>query len=230
MSFVAPEALRRSVTRLDAEGFQVHFHAIGDRAVRECLDAVEAARSANPPSDNRHHIAHLQVIHPDDVPRFARLGVTANVQPFWACLDSQMEELNVPVLGPQRVGWQYPFERLRRTGAALAMGSDWPVSTPNPLEEIEVAARRVPIDHRDQAPFLEDQRLSLTDSVAAFTRGSAFVNHLDEETGTIEVGKRADVSLIDRDLFDPDAGPTGEARVILTLEEGQPVFGGADVR
>ena len=77
--------------RLDAAGFQVHFHAIGDRAVREALDAVEAARAANGPTDGRHHIAHIQVIHPVDVPRFGDLGVVANAQPFWAAHEPQMD-------------------------------------------------------------------------------------------------------------------------------------------
>jgi predicted amidohydrolase YtcJ len=125
------------VSRLDAEGFQVHFHAIGDRAVRECLDAVEAARERNGPRDARHHIAHLQVVHPDDVPRFAGLGVVANIQAYWACLDDQMRDLNLPVLGPQRAATQYPFATLARSGARLAMGSDWSVTTADPLPQIQ---------------------------------------------------------------------------------------------
>jgi predicted amidohydrolase YtcJ len=229
MSFVEPEALNRSVARLDREGFQVHFHAIGDRAVRECLDAVGAASAANGDSDNRHHIAHLQVVHPDDVPRFGRLGVAANIQPFWACLDGQMEHLTMPFLGRARIGWQYPFESLRRTGAVVAMGSDWSVSTPNPLLEIEVAVRRVPVDRRQIETFLPNERLSLRDAISAFTEGSAFVNHLDQETGSLEAGKMADLAVIDRDLFAPDAGPIGDARVVLTLVEGAPVFGGSSL-
>jgi predicted amidohydrolase YtcJ len=224
LSFVEPEALKKVVTRLDREGFQVHFHAIGDRAVRECLDAAEAARAENGSSDNRHHIAHLQLVHPDDVPRFGSLGVAANVQPFWACLDGQMEHLNLPVLGPDRASWQYPFAGLLRSGAVLAMGSDWQVSTPNPLLEMEVAVHRAPVDHRDAEPFLPDERLSLRDALIAFTAGSAYVNHLEQGTGSLEVGKLADLAVIDRDLFAPDAGPIGDGCVMLTLVEGEPVF------
>src|SRR5262249_1642083 len=109
LSYVDPEELRAHVTALDALEFQVHFHAIGDRAVRECLDAVASARAANGSNDHRHHIAHLQVVHPDDVPRFARLGVTANMQALWAAHEPQMDELTIPFLGPERSARQYEF-------------------------------------------------------------------------------------------------------------------------
>ena len=165
---------------LDAQGFQVHMHAIGDRACRDALDAIEAARSANGPSDLRHHVAHLQIVHPDDVPRFGALGVVANIQPLWACNDPQMSELTLPRLGEERMGWQYPFGDLARTGATLAAGSDWPVSTPNPLLEMEVAVTRVDPGERDAEAFLPDQRLSLAQAFDAFTKGSAIVNHDDE--------------------------------------------------
>jgi len=192
--------------------------------VREALDAIEAARRTNGRTDGRHHIAHIQVIHPDDVPRFAALGVVANAQPYWACHEGQMDNLTIPFLGPERATWQYPFASLLRSRATLAMGSDWPVSTPNPLQEIEVAVTRVADITRDLPPFLPDQRLALDDALAAFTLGSAYVNHLDTETGSIEVGKAADLVVLDRDLFAPDAGPIGDARCVLTLVEGVAVF------
>ena len=122
------------------------MHAIGDRAVRNALDACEAARDANGARDARHHVAHLQVIHPDDVPRFRELGVVANCQPYWAQHDPQMDELTIPFLGPDRAPLQYPFGSLHAAGAMLAFGSDWSVSTADPLEEMEVAIRR-PIRH-----------------------------------------------------------------------------------
>ncbi|HEY0443942.1 MAG TPA: amidohydrolase [Candidatus Limnocylindrales bacterium] len=225
LSFVDPVRLRGHVTRLDAEGFQVHFHAIGDRAVREALDAFEAARAANGWTDGRHHISHIQVIQPSDIPRFAQLGVAANAQPYWACRDGQMENLTIPFLGPERAGWQYPFRSLRRAGAVLAMGSDWSVSTPNPLLEMEVAVTRVADGARGKAePLLPEEALDATDALAAFTSGSAWVNHLDGETGTIEVGKAADLVLLDRDILAPNAGHIGDARVLVTLVEGVPVY------
>jgi predicted amidohydrolase YtcJ len=227
LSFVEPEALKRVVTTLDAEGFQCHFHAIGDRAVREALDAVEAAARANGRNDRRHHIAHIEVIHPDDLPRFRQLGAVANAQPLWACWDGQMDDLVVPFLGEERSSWQYPFRSLQRSGAVMAMGSDWAVTTPNPLLEMEVAVRRIPPDARDKEAFFPEERISLRSSIDAFTIGSAFVNHLDRQTGTIEEGKLADLCVLDRDVFAPDAGYLGDAKVVLTLVDGEPVFADA---
>jgi predicted amidohydrolase YtcJ len=224
--FIDPEVLREAVIDLDRRGFQAHFHAIGDGAIRLALDAVEAARAVNGPGDHRHHIAHIELVNPDDVPRFGQLGVVANMQPFWASDDEQMRTLRIPALGPDRVGWQYPFASLLRSGATLAGGSDWTVTTANPLLEIEVAVTRVAPDTRDMAPFLPDERLSLDAALRAFTIGSAFVNHLDTETGTIEFGKLADLTILDRNLRAPDAGPIGEARVRQTFVEGQEVFSG----
>ena len=224
ISFIDPEQLPGWVTELDAAGLQPHFHAIGDRAVRECLDAVQAARSANGPSDTRPLIAHIQVIHPDDVPRFAALDVVANAQPLWACHEAQMDALTIPFLGPVRTTWQYPFRSLVAAGARLAMGSDWSVSTPNPLEEMEVAVTRVyPESRGETEPFLPEQALRLDEAIRAFTFGSAWVNHLDTETGSIAVGKLADLTVLDRDLFAPGAGPIGDARVLATLVGGQVV-------
>ena len=148
ISFVEPEALKAHVTELDRRGFQVHFHALAERAVREALDAVEAALQANGPSDNRHHLAHIQVVHPDDVPRFRSLHAVANAQPLWAAHEGQMDDLTIPFLGEPRWRWQYPFASLVAAGATLAMGSDWSVSSPDPLAEMHVAVnRRMPADY-----------------------------------------------------------------------------------
>jgi predicted amidohydrolase YtcJ len=224
IDFIDPAALADAVTRVDAFGFQPHFHAIGDRAVRNALDAVAAARGANGSSDTRPHVAHIQVVHPDDIGRFASLGVIANAQPYWAVHEGQMDRLTVPFLGEERSTWQYPFGSLLRSGARLAMGSDWSVSTADPLRQIEVAVNRVSDLHRDGQPFQPDERLTLDEALAAFTIGSAYVNHLDEETGTVEPGKLADLAVLDRDIRAPDAGPLGDARVIGTFVEGAAVY------
>jgi predicted amidohydrolase YtcJ len=228
--FIDPDQLPGWVARLDAAGLQPHFHAIGDQAVRDCLDAVAAARAANGPSDTRPHIAHIQVIHPEDVPRFAALEVVANAQPLWATHEDQMDVLTIPFLGSDRATWQYPFASLLRAGARLAMGSDWSVSTPNPLEEMEVAVtRRVPRAHNAQVlfperpPLLPNEALSLEEAIAAFTAGSAYVNHLDE-TGSIAVGQLADLAILDSDVLAPDAEPVSLARVIGTFVSGTAVF------
>jgi predicted amidohydrolase YtcJ len=225
LSQVEPEFLKRVVTRLDALGFQPHFHCIGERAVREALDAVEAARAANGATDTRPHIAHIQAIHPDDIPRFRTLAVAANAQPYWACHEGQMDDLTIPFLGPERAGWQYPFRSLRAAGATLVMGSDWNVSTANPLLEMEVAVTRISDESRGTAAsFLPDQRLELVDALAAFTAGTAWINHLEAEVGSIEAGKTADLVVLDRDVFDRGAGPIGDARVVATFIDGNAVF------
>jgi predicted amidohydrolase YtcJ len=234
LSFVDPEALKDHVRVLDAAGFQVHVHAIGDRAVREALDAIEAARTANGPSGLRHHIAHLQVVHPDDLDRFAPLDVVANFQPLWACADAQMVELTMPFLGPERSALQYPIGSLSSRGALLAFGSDWPVSSPDPLAEMYVAVKRQsppgsgfgtePGDR--SAPFLPDERIALGEALHAFTLGSAYVNHLEGDTGSIEAGKLADLAVIDRNLFEVDDldGGIVDAHVVMTMVGGEVVY------
>ena len=224
ISMHEPDELARMVTLLDAEGFQVHIHAIGDRAVRESLDAIEAAGRANGRRDARHHLAHIEVIHPDDIPRFRELGVVANAQPYWAVKSGYIEELTLPFVSEETARWIYPFGSLHRAGAPLAFGSDWTVSTANPLLEIEVAVTRVsPLD-RDAEPFLPEERLDLPTAIAAFTIGSAYVNHLDSETGSIEPGKLADLAVLDRNVFDPGVADGAGARVVLTLVEGKAVY------
>jgi len=233
-SFVDPEELRAAVTRLDAEGFQVHIHAIGERAVREALDAFQAAREANGANDHRHHIAHIQVIHPDDVPRFRELDVTANAQPLWAVHEGQMDHLTIPFLGPERATWQYPFGSLVRSGTRVAMGSDWSVSSPNPLWEMHVAVNRTSppgyeYGEGNAEPFLPQERLDLPTAIAGFTINSAYVNHLDDLTGSIEVGKRADMVVLDRNPFELPEDRIADARVVRTLVDGQRVFDAGDL-
>jgi predicted amidohydrolase YtcJ len=211
------------VSLLDREGFQVHIHAIGDRAVREALDAFAAARQANGPNDHRHHIAHLQVVNPTDVPRFAALGVTANCQPYWACLEGQMVNLCVPFLGEERTGQQYPFATLLRSGARLSFGSDWPVTTPDPLKIMQVAITRVSDDEPGE-PFLPDERLDLSQAVDAATMGTAYINHLDHVSGSIEEGKLADLVVLDRNPFEVDPLEIGDVRPLLTVVDGAPVY------
>jgi predicted amidohydrolase YtcJ len=232
-SFVEPETLNEAVTRLDGDGFQVHFHALAERAVRECLDAVEAARRANGRSDGRHLLAHIQVIHPDDVPRFRALGAVANAQPLWAAHEAQMDELTIPFLGEPRWRWQYPFASLVRQGATVAMGSDWSVSTPDPLEEIHVAVNRrmsSQYAHRVETDevFLPDERLDLPTAIAGFTIGSAYANHLEHTTGSIEVGKLADLAVLDRNVFAHPVDEIAHARCRQTFVGGERVYAASD--
>ncbi len=220
LSFVDAATLRRVVPLLAAEGFQVHVHAIGDRGVREALDAFAGIGST---SDLRHHVAHLQVVHPDDVPRFAELGVAANMQAVWACLDDQMLDLTIPFLGEERATWQYPFGALHRAGAPLVAGSDWPVSTPDPLQAIHVAVNRWAHGEAGPAgsePFLPEQALDLETAFAVYTSGSAWVDGRDEVAGTVEPGKQADLVLLDRDPFAGDVADIGAATTVGTWVGG----------
>jgi predicted amidohydrolase YtcJ len=222
---IEAELLHRAVVELDRRGFQCHFHAIGDGAVRLALDALQAARMANGAADQRHHLAHIETVHPDDLGRFASLGAVANMQPFWAMHEAQMRDLRIPVLGHDRARWQFPFRSLQGAGARLAGGSDWPVTTPNPLLEMEVAITRTDPDNRAGDALYPEERLSLDEALAAFTIGSAYVNHAEAEAGSIESGKRADLVILDRDIRAPDAGPLGEACVLATFVAGQLVWG-----
>jgi predicted amidohydrolase YtcJ len=224
IDFIDPAELPRFVSELDRHGFQVHFHALGDRAVRNALDAVAAARNANPSSGLRHHLAHLQVIHPDDLARFAALGATANIQPLWATHEPQMDELTIPFLGERRTGWQYPFRSLADSGARLAAGSDWPVSSPDPLQGSHVAVNRaIPpaAGGHGGDPFLPEQALGLEAILAAYTSGSAWVNGLEHRVGAIRPGLDADFAITDADLAGVDAGEICEAVVTQTWIRGE---------
>jgi predicted amidohydrolase YtcJ len=230
---VEPELLKQAVTQLDALGFQVHFHALADRAVREALDAIEAARTTNGYNDHRHHLAHIQIVHPDDLPRFRTLGALANAQPLWAAHEAQMDDLTIPFLGEPRWTWQYPFGSLVRHGATLVMGSDWSVSSPNPLEEMHVAVNRqmpssYPFRVDNIEVFLPDERIGLATALAAFTMGSAYANHREHDTGSIEVGKRADVAVLDRNVFAHPTGEIADARCLQTYVDGERVYAAAD--
>lgn len=216
------ETLNAAVAACAGAGFQVHFHAIGDWAVRAALDACAHARELHGVRDLRHQISHLQVVDPRDLGRFAQLGVVANLQAYWACMDEQMRTLCLPVLG-ERGAWQYPFASLRDAGAPIAMGSDWRVSTPDPLKQMEVAVTRREEGRPDAEPLLAGEALTLHDALLGFTAGAAFANHLDAETGTLAAGMSADLVVLDRDPFAGPAHEIGRTAVVLTLHRGRVV-------
>ncbi|WP_406691380.1 amidohydrolase [Saccharopolyspora sp. ID03-671] len=213
LSFVSPEELAEAVPALTAEGFQLHFHAVGDRAVRDALDAVRGSDPAL-----RHQIAHVQVVHPGDLPRFRELGVAATIQPRWAVQDAAMTELTAPRLGHTRTSWQYPFRSLRAAGAVLAVGSDWPVSEADPMLGVHVAVNRCEPGSDDALG--PGESLQLVDALAACTAGGAWVNHVEGSTGTIEVGKAADLVLLDADPFALPAAEIASCGVDLTMVDG----------
>ncbi len=227
LSFIAADDLREYVAALDAEDFQVHVHALGDRAVRDSLDAVEHAHSVNGPRGNRHHFAHLQVIDPADVARFAALDVTANAQPLWACRDQAVEELTLPFVSATARHQQYVFGSLLRAGARLACGSDWPVTEADPLLGMHVAVnRRAPDQGPEVEPLLPAEALTVVEALAGYTTGAAYLNGLEDVSGRLEVGYAADVVAVDADILGGDPAALGEARVTHTWADGRPVFGG----
>lgn len=223
IQFVEERTLTEALVRLDELGFQVHQHALGDRAVRSALDAVQAARKTNGWNDARHHIAHLQLPDPVDIPRLRPLGVVANIQPLWACPDPLIETLTRPHVG-DRADHLYPIGDVVRSGAVVAMGSDWPVSSPNVLEELQVAVTRQVIGDGPDAQVLDaTQRITLAEAIAGFTRGSAYVDH-DDDAGTIEERKRADLVVLDRNPFAGSVYEIAETQVTTTIAAGRVVY------
>jgi predicted amidohydrolase YtcJ len=225
LTMIEPDRLKEAVSALDKEGFQVHFHAIGDRAIRDCLDAVEAARRANGARDSRHHMSHIELFHPSDIARFRALGAIANFQPLWAYADPYMTDLTLPFLEPERQRWLYPIASVLKSGAVVAFGSDWSVTSANPLEEIEVAVTRMGAHGETKAPFIPEERIDLRDAIAAFTLNAAYVNFQEDRTGSIEEGKLADLVVLDRNLFAIPPEQISEVKVLLTLFGGRPVHG-----
>lgn len=218
------DVLNEAVAALDAKGFQVHVHAIGDRAIRVALDAFELARKRNGVKDNRHLISHLNVITKADQPRFVSLGVTANLQPLWSVLDEYMKLTAVRV-GPERMKDIYPTGNLMRSGAVVAYGSDWPVASAAPVEGLEVALTRRRPGLADDVPLVEDQGVTLEQAIKAYTYNVAWVNHREDTTGSITTGKNADLVVLDHDLFSIPRTDIAKARVVATLLNGEVVYG-----
>jgi len=216
--------LNTAVTRFDREGIQVHMHAIGDRGVRTGLNAFEAAFVVNGPTDNRHHIAHLQLISEADIPRFAELKVIANFQPVWGYPELYITEINLPEVGPERVNRMYPIASVHRSGGIVVGGSDWAVSTMNPLVAIETAIRREDPENLIKGVLNEDERMNLTEMLKAYTINSAYLMHQEDLTGSIEVGKAADLIILEKNLYTIPVDEISEVKVLQTMIEGKTVY------
>ena len=196
----APGELAEAVAAFDADGFQIHIHAIGDAGVRASLDAIEHAATVNGRRDRRAVIAHTQLVDPADRPRFADLGVIANFEPLWACLDDCMLELTMPRLGPARSALQYPIATLAASGAHISFGSDWPVSSVAPLQGLAVAVTRQRLDGTQATGWLPEEQLPVQQAVTAYTAGTAFQAFEDGERGALQVGAVADLCLLSADI------------------------------
>ena len=217
-------ALADLVSRLDRHGLQIHMHAIGDHAVRWGLDALAAARLINGPSDNRHHIAHLQLVAAADIPRFRALGVIATFQPFWMFPDEWIAESAEAVIGRARARRLFPFRSIVRPGARIAAGSDWPVSSPNPFLAIQAGVTRQSPEPPVGPPWIPSERVSRQTLLAAYTTGGAYVNRREHETGSLEVGKAADFIIVDQNPLTVPLRRIGGTRVLRTFVDGEEVY------
>jgi predicted amidohydrolase YtcJ len=216
--------LDRLVAELDHDGFQIHVHAIGDRAIRMTLDAFEKARARNGARDSRHSIAHLELIDPADIPRFRTLGIVANFEALWADGDEDLTRLTEPALGPARSRWLYPIASVSRTGAVLSGGSDWSVSSLNPLDAIEMGITHLDPERPRMRAWNPAERVDLATMLAMYTINAAYANRLEHETGSIEVGKLADFVVLDHNLFAIPPGRIHTVKVLRTILEGATVY------
>lgn len=219
-----PDSLTALVAALDDAGFKVHIHAIGDRAIRVALDALEAQHRKDGGAGPRHVLAHIQLFDPSDVGRFAALGVVASFQPLWLYADSYITDLTEPRLGPERSRWLYPARSVEETGAIVAGGSDWSVSSMNPLPAIEVAITRRDWRLDDGPAWIPEERVDLETALRWYTVRGALASDLEGEIGEIVTGASADLVVLDTDLFAVPPERISDARVEMTVFEGKVVY------
>jgi hypothetical protein len=221
LAYFSREELLELVPLLNERGINAHFHTIGDRAARYALDAVEAV-PAEVRAQVRNHIAHLQILNTADVQRFAKLGVTANLQSLWASFDDQMVQLTAPILGDERMQWQYLFKSLHDAGATLACGSDWPVSTPDPWQAMHVAVNRRGPGETEVPQLLPEQALDLATILTAYTRGSHEL--IGVPGGVLAVGEVCDLAIADRNPFAAESDSIYQTRNRVTVLGGEVVY------
>jgi len=216
-----PREFARIVIAADKQGLLVHVHAIGDQAVHEALNGMEAAGKANGNSGLPDTITHLQFIRPDDIPRFRQLGVIASFQLYWATAETDTIELLKPHIDPAIYEWQYPARSILDAGGIIAGASDWPVSTANVFRAIyQAETRKGPEGVLDAS-----QRVPREAMLYAYTRNAARALTEEEHIGSITPGKQADFTLLDRDVLTVTAEETRDTKVLWTIVGGKTVFG-----
>lgn len=218
-----PGAMRERAFAADRAGFQIMIHAIGDRANDQMLGLFEEIKAHNAPRHRRHRIEHAQHLRPGDISRFARAGVIASMQPYHLADDGCWAEKR---LGAERCGMAYAFRSLLDAGATLAFGSDWPVAPLDPIPAVAAAVTRQTLDGKHPAGWIPAQRVTIEETIYAYTIGAAYAEFQDESKGTITPGKLADLVLLDRDLFAVPPEEIGGAKVDLTVMDGMVVFEG----
>jgi predicted amidohydrolase YtcJ len=210
---------------VDAARFQIHVHVIGDKAARAALDGIEAAREVNGAWPAWHLLAHVQVIDPADIPRFHALGVVANIQTLWARHEPSVDDVALPMVGPERGKWMYAFRSLIDAGADYAVSSDWGVSTLNPFAIMQTAVTRLPERLRgpDHPVFLPGERMTVDEVVKGYTLNAARTAWREADTGSLGLGKLADLIVLDRDIFAINPRELSGTEVLLTLLGGREV-------
>ena len=222
------DSLAEAARRVDELGLQIHIHAIGDAAVRQALDAIEHVVRHNGERDRRPVIAHVQLADDADIGRFAELGVIPNMQPLWAQMDSLMTVLTIPRLGPERADRQYRMATLVNTGAPLALGSDWPVSSGAPLDGIAVGVSRLTAEGEPAGGWAPQEKLPIERALSAYTAGVAYQAFAENTWGAIAPGQAADLVWLDRD---PRTTPPLELPGIAVRAaylNGRPAYRAAD--
>ncbi|MEU1285972.1 amidohydrolase [Kitasatospora sp. NPDC005856] len=211
-----PEQLAEAVAAADRAGFQAHIHAIGDAGIRQALDAVEATATRNGPRDRRPVLAHVQLLDPADLPRFAALGVIANFEPLWAQTDPLMTELTIPRIGPDRGRHQYRIAALLASGAAVSFGSDWPVTRYEPLAGLATAVTRQTPAGLPAEGWLPEERITTAQALAAYSAGVAHQAFEDGRWGVIRPGTRADLVQLAADPYTVPPGGLASTPVLGT--------------
>ena len=189
------------------------------------LNAYEFARQQNKPRDARHHIVHMQLMHSDDIDRFRKLDVVANIQPLWASPeDTYISELTIPVVGPERTEWIYPFGAIANSGAVIAHGSDWPVTTMNPFHAIQVAVTRRGPDEIERPAWTPQHLMDLYTVLNGYTQGGAYLMRRENSSGSLELGKKANLMVLNQDLFEIPKTAIHKTKVLLTFYQGEIVY------
>ncbi len=222
--FYPQEKINEYFTRFDTMGLQIHVHAIGDAGIRMALDGFQAMQEANGVSGNRHHMTHLQLIDETDIPRFAKYDIGATFQTLWAYPDPAAIELDIPAIGKERTWQMYPIGSVHRSGGRIVGASDYFVTDMNPLLAIEVGVTRQNPQTNDGPVLNADERVDLDTMLAAYTINGAYTMGLEKEQGSIQVGKRADLVVLDRNLFDIPPSEISEANVTMTIFDGKAVY------
>lgn len=214
-------AMLERVLGADKAGLQVLIHAIGDEANARILDIYREVAERNGPRDRRFRIEHAQHLRPEDAARFGRQGVIASMQPYHAADDGRWCDKRI---GPERSKGTYAFRSLLEGGAVLAFGSDWTVAPLNPLTGIKAAVTRQTLDGRHPDGWIPEQKLTVEETVRAYTVGSAYAEFAEDRKGTLVPGKLADLVMLDRDIFEIDPATIDQARVVLTVVDGKVVW------